>query len=706
MNKTCASAPFQSLATAVAAAIQEGRVETKNSSVLSGLNEDARLKGPFNRLLKAAAGEVFLAGQVTPKKSSVSTAASTPVKPPVQTAAAGSQTEDLLVAGEELDDCQDHLSLLRQQTPEPPAPDTARIKELETELKGERKEIRRLKRSLENSKRKAENAVKRATTADARVRTLESKTKELGEEMKEAEEARDQAERARESAEQRVAEHEYEANEAANEAANALEAAPRGRLATNRRHPPQPTPEPHRPGASRARSRESTNEPMIEESAEPDPPPRPRKRQRAARRTPAAPQRKIKNTGGPGRKNTGVKKKDAKKKSGKKAANKKKAKAKAKAKAKGRSRKRKRDEPIEYLSHEYMRKIVKKKIRVFWPLDNDWFIGKCTSYRKNRAAGKTMHIHYEDGDKEWLNLQEEDFEVIDPPEGLPVNPNPRRKRRRTESPGPPTARALPNPRRKRRRTEPDPPNARALPPNVDAPHRRELDSEDTNSELEDNVADPKDRAPRGPLGEPDPGEAYEQAQLELEQQEASRGDVVSALMGQSRSEFEEEPNEEEDAPLADEPADNPNRRKGKKEGPMEAEDLDRKRELLKEDMHVEVFYDGTQYDGVILGSQERSGEMFYNVEIIALKPQGEDQSQVWLSAADITMHEVSEGNKGIEINTEVQAADGSCWFDGICQEILQGVDGPVYKIMFPDYNSFEWLPEDRVRKRQDQNLGR
>eukprot|EP01018_Ginkgo_biloba_P015758 Gb_28286 [translate_table: standard] len=54
------------------------------------------------------------------------------------------------------------------------------------------------------------------------------------------------------------------------------------------------------------------------------------------------------------------------------------------------------------------RRILGRRIKVFWPLDDDWYFGTVESFDRNR---KRHHVVYDDGDKEWLELGKEKFKI-------------------------------------------------------------------------------------------------------------------------------------------------------------------------------------------------------------------------------------------------------------------------------------------------------
>lgn len=48
--------------------------------------------------------------------------------------------------------------------------------------------------------------------------------------------------------------------------------------------------------------------------------------------------------------------------------------------------------------------LVGKQVRVFWPVENQWFVGTVTKFNKGRKVHK---VEYADGDQEWLDANEE-----------------------------------------------------------------------------------------------------------------------------------------------------------------------------------------------------------------------------------------------------------------------------------------------------------
>lgn len=53
--------------------------------------------------------------------------------------------------------------------------------------------------------------------------------------------------------------------------------------------------------------------------------------------------------------------------------------------------------------------VLNKKIKVFWPMDENWYYGLVNDYDKER---RLHHIKYDDRDEEWVNLQNEKFKLL------------------------------------------------------------------------------------------------------------------------------------------------------------------------------------------------------------------------------------------------------------------------------------------------------
>uniref|UniRef100_A0A1D1XET6 Enhancer of polycomb-like protein n=1 Tax=Anthurium amnicola TaxID=1678845 RepID=A0A1D1XET6_9ARAE len=53
--------------------------------------------------------------------------------------------------------------------------------------------------------------------------------------------------------------------------------------------------------------------------------------------------------------------------------------------------------------------VLKRRIRVFWPLDKSWYFGLVKAYDPKT---KLHHVKYDDRDEEWINLQNERFKLL------------------------------------------------------------------------------------------------------------------------------------------------------------------------------------------------------------------------------------------------------------------------------------------------------
>ncbi|GER39666.1 enhancer of polycomb-like transcription factor protein [Striga asiatica] len=53
--------------------------------------------------------------------------------------------------------------------------------------------------------------------------------------------------------------------------------------------------------------------------------------------------------------------------------------------------------------------VLKRRIKIFWPLDDCWYEGIVNNYR---TTEKLHHIKYDDRDEEWVNLEEEKFKLL------------------------------------------------------------------------------------------------------------------------------------------------------------------------------------------------------------------------------------------------------------------------------------------------------
>ncbi|KAL6501942.1 hypothetical protein OROGR_027075 [Orobanche gracilis] len=77
---------------------------------------------------------------------------------------------------------------------------------------------------------------------------------------------------------------------------------------------------------------------------------------------------------------------------------------------KGRSLSRKRrhfyDIPTRDLDPNW---VLNRRIKIFWPLDESWYFGYVTGYH---SEAKLHHLKYDDGEEEWVNLEEENFRLL------------------------------------------------------------------------------------------------------------------------------------------------------------------------------------------------------------------------------------------------------------------------------------------------------
>ncbi|KAF9617250.1 hypothetical protein IFM89_035194 [Coptis chinensis] len=62
--------------------------------------------------------------------------------------------------------------------------------------------------------------------------------------------------------------------------------------------------------------------------------------------------------------------------------------------------------------------VINRRIKVFWPLDQSWYLGLITSYDTQRNL---HHIKYDDRDEEWINLENERFKLLLLPGEAPRN---------------------------------------------------------------------------------------------------------------------------------------------------------------------------------------------------------------------------------------------------------------------------------------------
>ncbi|PIN14210.1 Histone-lysine N-methyltransferase [Handroanthus impetiginosus] len=70
--------------------------------------------------------------------------------------------------------------------------------------------------------------------------------------------------------------------------------------------------------------------------------------------------------------------------------------------------------------------VLKRRIKVFWPLDESWYYGIVEDYH---SETKLHHIKYDDRDEEWVNLQEEKFKLLLLPSEVPHKSNSRKRSR-------------------------------------------------------------------------------------------------------------------------------------------------------------------------------------------------------------------------------------------------------------------------------------
>ncbi|GFP80305.1 hypothetical protein PHJA_000173900 [Phtheirospermum japonicum] len=52
---------------------------------------------------------------------------------------------------------------------------------------------------------------------------------------------------------------------------------------------------------------------------------------------------------------------------------------------------------------------LNRRIKIFWPLDESWYFGHVTDYH---SEAKLHHLKYDDGEEEWVNLEEENFRLL------------------------------------------------------------------------------------------------------------------------------------------------------------------------------------------------------------------------------------------------------------------------------------------------------
>lgn len=74
--------------------------------------------------------------------------------------------------------------------------------------------------------------------------------------------------------------------------------------------------------------------------------------------------------------------------------------------------------------------VLKRRIKVFWPLDQCWYYGLVDDYDKGK---KLHHVKYDDRDEEWINLENERFKLLLLPSEVPGKVARRRSRKREKS---------------------------------------------------------------------------------------------------------------------------------------------------------------------------------------------------------------------------------------------------------------------------------
>ncbi|KAB2020099.1 hypothetical protein ES319_D07G044400v1 [Gossypium barbadense] len=70
--------------------------------------------------------------------------------------------------------------------------------------------------------------------------------------------------------------------------------------------------------------------------------------------------------------------------------------------------------------------VLNRRIKVFWPLDKNWYYGLVYDYDKER---KLHHVKYDDRDEEWIDLRNERFKLLLFPSELPCKSQRKRTRR-------------------------------------------------------------------------------------------------------------------------------------------------------------------------------------------------------------------------------------------------------------------------------------
>ncbi|GAB4854199.1 hypothetical protein Ancab_022781 [Ancistrocladus abbreviatus] len=88
---------------------------------------------------------------------------------------------------------------------------------------------------------------------------------------------------------------------------------------------------------------------------------------------------------------------------------------------------RKRRHFYEVLSQDFdSHWVLNRRIKVFWPLDQSWYIGHVIGYDPEK---KLHHIKYDDRDEEWIDLQTERFKLLLLPSEAPSRSRSKRRRR-------------------------------------------------------------------------------------------------------------------------------------------------------------------------------------------------------------------------------------------------------------------------------------
>ena len=61
-------------------------------------------------------------------------------------------------------------------------------------------------------------------------------------------------------------------------------------------------------------------------------------------------------------------------------------------------------------------RVLNRRIKVFWPLDQSWYFGLVKDYDPER---KLHHVKYDDRDEEWIDLRHERFKLLLLPSEVP-----------------------------------------------------------------------------------------------------------------------------------------------------------------------------------------------------------------------------------------------------------------------------------------------